>query len=168
MNRFYSAWSVGSGCNKVYNISQHQVPNIHSIINEMCFIGDHVYSDDVICCMVWASSSRKNKRKTRPRRKKPREGSSHLTKFFKVPNSWFKLRPMAYQRKTWDREDRQRRHMVRDVDAERPSWLLNLNEHRDIDDERPAWLLQLTGENIPLQRRPRRFRRECAQRAAKT
>ena len=88
MNHFYSAWSAGSGCHKVYNISQHQVPNIHSVINEMCFIGDRVYSDDVICCMVWASSSRKNKRKTRPRRKKPREGSSHLTKYVKVPNSW--------------------------------------------------------------------------------
>ncbi len=74
--------------------------NQHSVINEICFIGDYVCSGDVICCMVWACSSRKKRRKRRRRRKKSREGSSYLTKFVKVPNSWFKLRPMANQRKT--------------------------------------------------------------------
>ena len=92
------------------------------------------------------------------RRKSSRGGSSHLTKFFKVPNSWFKLRPMANQRKTWDREDRKRRYGVRVVDTERPSWLLNLNEPRDVD-EHPARLVQLNEADVPPPRRLRRERR---------
>ncbi len=107
---------------------------------------------------VWASSSRKRRRKRRRRRKSPREGSARLTKFFKVPNSWFKLRPMANQRKTWDREDRKRRYGVRVVDTERPSWLLNLNEPRDVD-EHSARLVQLSEADVSPARRLRRERR---------
>ncbi len=171
LTRFHSARSADSGCNEVYNISQHQLLDIHFIIDEVCLIGHHVYPNDVICCMVLTSVSRKNRRDARPQRKKLagtderdgiKEGSSHITKFVKVPDSWFRLRPMAHQRKTWERG---RRHRTRDVDAERPSWLFDINEPRDIDDERLAWLLQLTGEDIPP---ARRFRRVRAQRAART
>ena len=107
------------------------------------------------------------KRRPHPKRdngrKSSRGGSSHLTKFIKVPNSWFKLRPMANQRKTWDREDRKRRSRIREMDTERPSWLFNLNEPRDVD-EHPARLVQFNKEDVPpprLLRRERRwFRRE--------
>ncbi len=56
----------------------------------------HVSSDVVICYMTTTTTETK------------REGRAHLTKFLKVPISWFRLRPYADQLKIWERQDRER------------------------------------------------------------
>ena len=88
-----------------------------------------VSSDVVICYTTTTTTETK------------REGRAHLTKFFNVPISWFRLRPYADQLKIWEQQDRERRERPCELRRERAAPAGPSRRERAARPRRRIWIV---------------------------